>query len=93
MKLYKGGIYVNIFKIGDSDFTMKEISIKKAALINGAANYSCVILQILFSAVLARLLTPEDYGIISVVTVFTTFLQYHENGGERFADEREKLCV
>lgn len=72
---------------------MKEISIKKAAMINGAANYSCVVLQILFSAVLARLLTPENYGIISVVTVFTTFLQYHEHGGERFADEREKLCV
>lgn len=60
---------------------MKEISIKKAALINGAANYSCVILQILFSAVLARLLTPEDYGIISVVTVFTTFFTVLANMG------------
>lgn len=60
---------------------MKEVSIKKAALINGGANYACVLLQVLFSTVLARLLTPEDYGIISVVTVFTTFFSVLANMG------------
>ena len=43
---------------------VKNISIKKAAFINAAANYSCVILQLGFSAVLARILLPEDYGVI-----------------------------
>ena len=37
---------------------VKNISIKKAAFINAAANYSCVILQLGFSAVLARILLP-----------------------------------
>ena len=41
---------------------VKNISIKKASFINAAANYSCVILQLGFSAVLARILLPEDYG-------------------------------
>lgn len=49
---------------------VKNISIKKAAFINAAANYSCVILQLGFSAVLARILLPEDYGVIGVMTVF-----------------------
>ena len=52
---------------------VKNISIKKAAFINAAANYSCVILQLGFSAILARILLPEDYGVIGVMTVFTTF--------------------
>lgn len=60
---------------------MKEISIKRAALINAAANYSCVILQLMFSAVLARLLLPEDYGIIGIMTVFTAFFSVIANMG------------
>jgi teichuronic acid exporter len=49
------------------------ISIKKAAFINGTAQYSTVVLNLVFSAILARLLTPEDYGIVAITTVFTTF--------------------
>ncbi len=60
---------------------MKEISIKKAALINGAASYTCVLLQLVFSAVLARILLPEDFGIIGVMTVFTTFFTILVNMG------------
>ncbi len=40
----------------DDKNDVKNISIKKAAFINAAANYSCVILQLGFSAVLARIL-------------------------------------
>ena len=60
---------------------VKNISIKKAAFINAAANYSCVILQLGFSAVLARILLPEDYGVIGVMTVFTTFFSVLANMG------------
>ena len=48
-------------------------SIKKAVYVNAAARYSTLFLGLLFSAVLARILTPEDYGIVAVTVVFTTF--------------------
>ncbi|WP_217302120.1 lipopolysaccharide biosynthesis protein [Clostridium sp. 001] len=49
------------------------MSIKKASIINAIAKYSSVIMSILFSAILARILSPEDYGIVAIVTVFTAF--------------------
>lgn len=51
----------------------KPYSLKKAAIINGAGKYSKILLQIIVEVILARLLTPHDYGIVAVVTVFTTF--------------------
>lgn len=52
---------------------MKNISIKKAAIINGIGKYSKIFLSIIVNAILARLLSPGDYGIVAVVTVFSTF--------------------
>ena len=49
------------------------VSLKKATIINATSKYATVILGLLFSAVLSRLLSPEDYGIVAVVTVFTNF--------------------
>lgn len=49
------------------------ISIRKAAAINAAGKYLKVILTVLVNAVLARILTPYDFGIVAVITVFTTF--------------------
>lgn len=51
----------------------KNITIKKAAFINGVGKYSTVVLQILVNAILSRILTPEDYGIVVMITVFSTF--------------------
>lgn len=51
----------------------KTYSLKKATIINAAGKYSKILLQIVVEIVLARLLTPHDYGIVAVVTVFTTF--------------------
>ncbi|MDB6223318.1 lipopolysaccharide biosynthesis protein [Lactobacillus amylovorus] len=48
-------------------------SLKKATIINAAGKYSKIILQIIVEVILARLLTPHDYGIVAVVTVFITF--------------------
>lgn len=50
-----------------------DISIKKAGLINASSKYASVILNLFFTAILARLLSPNDYGIIAVTAVFTNF--------------------
>lgn len=65
----------------NGDILMKEISIKKAAAINASASYICVILQLVFNGILARMLSPEDYGIVAVVSVFTTFFTVMSNMG------------
>lgn len=52
---------------------MNTSSIRKAALITAIARYSQIAINIVFSAVLARLLSPEDFGVVAVITVFTTF--------------------
>lgn len=51
----------------------KNISIKKAALINGSGKYSKILLSVIVNAILARILSPSDYGIVAVITVFSTF--------------------
>lgn len=51
----------------------KEMSIKKATLINAVSKYTNVLTNLLFTAILARLLSPKDYGVVAVITVFTNF--------------------
>lgn len=57
------------------------MSLKKASLINAFFKYSTIILQIGLTAVLARILSPEDYGIVAVVSVFTTFFNVFSDMG------------
>lgn len=59
----------------------KSISIKKATGIYGVAKYSTILIQLVISAVLSRILTPSDYGIVAVVTVFTTLFTTLANLG------------
>ena len=49
------------------------MSIKKAALINAFAKYSTVIVNLISNAILARILTPSDYGIVAIISVFSSF--------------------
>ena len=49
------------------------MEIKKAALINAAGKYSKIFLTLIVNAILARILSAEDYGIVAVITVFSTF--------------------
>lgn len=49
------------------------MSLKKAALISVFSKYVTVFGTLIFTAVLSRILTPEDYGVTAVVGVFTTF--------------------
>ena len=59
----------------------KKMSIKKATAIYGVAKYSTIAIQILIAAVLSRILTPKDYGVVAVVTVFTTLFTTLSNIG------------
>lgn len=60
----------------------KEISsLKTAVLINAVSKYFKVLINLFFTAVLARILTPEDYGVVAVVTVFTTFFSIFSDMG------------
>lgn len=49
------------------------MSMKKAAIINMSGKYTVVLLNLLITAILARLLTPEEYGIVAIVNVFVSF--------------------
>lgn len=48
-------------------------SLKGAALINAVGKYITIILQLVVNAILSRILSAEDYGVIAVITVFSTF--------------------
>lgn len=51
----------------------RKYSVKRAALINASGKYSKIVIALLVNAILARILSPEDYGIVAVITVFSTF--------------------
>ena len=51
------------------------ITIKKAIFLNAVAKYSIVIIQLIYTAILSRLLSPEEFGIIAVMNVFIAFFQ------------------
>ena len=48
------------------------MTIKKAALINALAKYSTVIINVIVISILSRILTPEIFGIVAIINVFTT---------------------
>lgn len=66
-----------MFKVRDDRMKreVKDISIRKAAVINAASKYLTVILQLVYTAILSRILTPEDYGTVAVINVFIVFFQ------------------
>lgn len=52
---------------------MANVSIKKATMINFISKYSNIFIQLIINSVLARLLTPDDFGIVAIITVFISF--------------------
>ncbi|WP_422484796.1 lipopolysaccharide biosynthesis protein [Gudongella sp. DL1XJH-153] len=59
----------------------QSISIRKATIINFLGKYTNIFIQLIYGAILARILTPEDFGIVAVVTVFTSFFTLVANMG------------
>lgn len=51
-------------------------SIGTGILYTALAKYSNIVVSIIVTAVLARLLTPPEYGIVAIVMVFITFFTY-----------------
>ncbi|WP_099361270.1 lipopolysaccharide biosynthesis protein [Fredinandcohnia onubensis] len=52
---------------------MIQQELKKGILINFIAKYSTIIIQLIITSILARLLTPEEFGIVALILVFITF--------------------
>ena len=52
---------------------MKVNSVKQAAIINMSSKYLVIIIQLIYTAILSRILTPEDYGIVAIINVFVNF--------------------
>lgn len=48
---------------------------KKGIFFSAVGKYSNVVIQLLVTAVLSRILTPQEYGIVAVVNVFLIFFQ------------------
>ncbi|MDE6159399.1 MAG: lipopolysaccharide biosynthesis protein [Bacteroidaceae bacterium] len=46
----------------------------KGVFWNAIEKYTGIVIGMMVSMVLARILTPKDYGTVAIVTVFTTFL-------------------
>ncbi len=51
-------------------------SIGSGVLYTALAKYSNIVISIIITAILARLLTPAEYGIVAIVMVFITFFTY-----------------
>ena len=54
---------------------------KKGILYTALGKYSNVVIQLLVTAVLSRILTPEEYGVVAVVNVFLIFFQMLADSG------------
>lgn len=60
---------------------MGNTSIRKAVMINFVGKYSNILLGLVYSAILSRFLEPKDFGVVAVVTVFTSFFSLLANMG------------
>ena len=56
-------------------------SLKQAVVINAAGKYSTIILQVIVNAILGRILSADDYGIVAIITVFSTFFSLMSDMG------------
>ena len=54
----------------------KSVSFKKAVLLNASSKYITVVLQLVYTAILSRILTPAEYGTVAIINVFIVFFNY-----------------
>lgn len=57
------------------DLLNNKVSIRQALVIQTVSKYSTFFVQLLISVILARILSPSEYGLIAIVSVFLTFFQ------------------
>jgi PST family polysaccharide transporter len=58
-----------------------ETSIKRAALINMCSRYTAAFVGLAYSVILARILTPDDFGVVAIAQVFVTFFALFQDMG------------
>ena len=58
-----------------------KMSIKRATLINSAAKYYNVVCSFAVNIILSRILSPAEYGVVAIVTVFITFFSLFSDLG------------
>lgn len=54
---------------------------RRAAAIQLASKYAGILITLAITAVLARLITPEEFGLLAIVTVFTAFFNMFADMG------------
>lgn len=52
---------------------MDKLGLKKGIMINFISKYSNILLQLIINSILARLLTPNEYGVIAIAMIFIAF--------------------
>lgn len=57
------------------------INMKHAVLLQFVSKYINIGVQLIVTAVLARLISPDDFGLLSIVSVFTAFFQLFSDMG------------
>lgn len=50
-----------------------KVNLRSGIIITFIAKYSNIIVQLIINSILARLLGPEEFGVVAVITVFTSF--------------------
>ena len=50
-----------------------DVNLRRGMFITFISKYSNIIVQLIINSILARLLGPEEFGVVAVITVFTTF--------------------
>lgn len=58
-----------------------ETSVKRAAFINVASRYSAIVIQLAYSVILARILSPDEFGIVAIAQVFVAFFNLFADMG------------
>lgn len=58
---------------GFNDMAEIKTEISKGVFYVAVAKYSGILIQLLVTAILARILKPEDFGVVAILTVFMTF--------------------
>lgn len=59
----------------------KPVGVRMALLLQFGSKYINVAIQLILTMILARILTPEEYGLIAIVTVFSSFFMILSDAG------------
>lgn len=59
----------------------KETSVKRAAFINVGSRYTAILIQLVYTIILARILSPDEFGVVAIAQVFVAFFNLFADMG------------